>query len=202
MTLKYMLAVPNSWPAGPFTFHELCQMRDRGRIGDADKVCEVNSDDWRQVGQLIDPVNFRPTPRTLPTTTANGQPTIHLAWFYGGGGIATLFLTLAQFVALASCVAIIIGAYSQWEQLSEAEKALGPLAPNRDERTVKVAAAISTSRMTLRIAAGLCFCLCAALVVVFSRVRTIVEAAEAQDAENQRLWHAIHELRTRQQGAT
>ena len=55
---------------------------------------------------------------------------------------------------------------------------------------------------TLRIAAGLCFCLCAALVVVFSRVRTIVEAAEAQDAENQRLWHAIHELRTRQQGAT
>ena len=190
---NYLYAVPSSWPRGPHTLDELRALRDQGRLTDDTLVSEENADRWVKLGVLLGTVAAEPGAALTPVS---GAPSARLADNYSGGEVSWFLLTIGQIAAALACVAIPIGVLRQLAGLAEAERLVEQARRLRDARVAEAVGAIQLSRVYVLIAGTLAFCLSAALFIVFKRAKAAAVVATSQDAENQRIWRAIEELRS------
>ncbi|AWM39412.1 hypothetical protein GobsT_22660 [Gemmata obscuriglobus] len=148
---------------------------------------------WRTLAELLE----EPPSPVHPETARPPGPGRWLSSYFIGGGASWLLLVVGQFVAALACIAVPIGVVYQLGQLSEAEQVIERAGRAGDTRVGQAAAGISVARGAVVVAGVLAFCVNAALLIVFKRANTLAQIAADQDADNEQVWHAIADLRSR-----
>lgn len=162
---------------GLLTLDEILARLDTGELKDSFSATESDGRSFAQFRKSGDG-RWR-TLATLVLEAESGKleqstyarPARWLVLNFGGGELSGLLLLIGQVAALLTCAGIPFVVISQLSVVP------------------------AGSGFVVLVGSVLSFCLSAAMFIVYRRAKSVENMAHDQDAENQRLWRAIEELR-------